>query len=252
MISFSREQLFLVTGASSGIGRATALLLVSLGASVVAVGRDEQRLRETRDASAAPDAFHLYPRELLEDLQGIGAWVRGIREDHGKFSGLFSCAGAMYMDSLRDYNYENAQRTFSLHFHVPILLAQAIADRRNCIGAGTSLVFVSALGGVVPQAGLLTYGAAKAALISAAKNLSKELGKRKIRVNTISPALVKTPLTTKDYADFMGYDPLAVEAPQYPLGIGEPEEVAQAGIFLLSARASWITGQNIVLDGGRY
>lgn len=252
MISFQREQVFLVTGASSGIGRATALLLTELGASVAALGRNEARLEAVRQASACPEAVHLYPYDLTRDPDDLTRLVKTIREEHGKLSGLCSCAGIMYMDTLRGYERRQSAAVFTLHATVPLLLARAVTDRRNCVGAGTSLVFVAALGGVAPPAGLLSYGAAKAALIAAAKSLSRELGSRRIRVNCVSPALVRTPMTEKDYAGFMGHDVLAAEAANYPLGLGEPEDVAAAAVFLLSKRARWISGRNLVLDGGRY
>lgn len=252
MISFDRSQLFLVTGASSGIGRAAARLLVDLGARVAAVGRSAARLEEARAGCSCPDAFLICPRDLTDRPEDLGAWVRGFREKWGKFHGLLSCAGQMHMDGLREYNRRQADAVITLHVHAPLMLAQAVTDRRNCLGAGTSLVFVAALGGVVPQTGLLSYGAAKAALIVAAKNLSKELGKRQIRVNTLSPALVRSPMTENEYTNLMGYDVLAAEAAHFPLGLGLPDDVAHAAIFLLSSCARWISGQNIVLDGGRY
>lgn len=252
MIAFDREQLFLVTGASSGMGRATAQLLVRLGASVVATGRNEERLWAAKAKSACPEAFHVHARDLLRTPEGVHGWVRELSKIHGKFAGLACCAGAMCMDSLRNYDTRRADEVFTLHLHIPLLLAAAVTDRRNCVGPGTSLVFVAALGGVTPQAGLLSYGSAKAALVLAARNLSKELGGRKMRVNCISPALVRTPMTEKGYAALMGYDVLAAEEANYPLGIGQPEDVAHVAVFLLSAQARWISGQNIILDGGRY
>lgn len=252
MIFFERQQLFLVTGASSGIGLAVAQLLVKLGASVAAVGRSVQALEKAREQSVCPEAFHVCPRDLADSPEELSPWVQSMRQRWGKFSGLLSCAGLMYMDGLRNYSAAETAVAFNLHLHVPLLLAQALSDRRNCVGAGTSIVFIAAMGGVVPQVGLLSYGAAKAALIAAAKNLSKELGHRQIRVNCLSPALVRTPMTEGDYTNLMGYDVLATEEANYPLGLGQPEDVAHAAAFLLSPQARWISGQNMVLDGGRY
>ncbi len=252
MISFSREQRFLVTGASSGIGRAVAQLLVALGATVLANARDPAKLETAKSASGAPEAFIVCPQDLTAPDLDFGLYVKNLRESHGKFSGFVSCAGMMYMDGLREYASAKASNVFALHLHAPVALAQAISDRRNCIGAGTSIVLVAALGGVIPQAGLLTYGAAKAALILASKNMAKELGKRRMRVNAISPALVRTSMTENDYAQQMGYDVLESEASQYPLGIGQPVDIAHATAFLLSDKSRWISGQNLIMDGGRY
>lgn len=252
MISFSAGQLFLVTGASSGIGAATALLLSSLGASVAAVARNGEKLLNVKNSAANPDRFYTFARDLVQDLDTTDEFVRAIVKEHGKLSGFCSCAGVMYMDSLRSFDWEKSAAAMLLHCVAPIKLAEAVADRRNCAGAGTSLVFVSALGAVYPQAGLLSYGAAKGGLLTAAKAMSKEVGKRKIRVNCVSPALVRTPMTVNDYSGLMGYDVLEAEAPNFPLGIGEPRDVASACVFLLSDQARWISGQNLILDGGRY
>ena len=252
MISFRREQLFLVTGASSGIGRAVTLLLTELGASVVALGRDKRKLEGVRLDSVRPETVHLCPYDLMQDPGCLPQLVEDIRAQYGKLAGFCSCAGTMYMDGLRNYEYSQSVCVFTMHTLVPLALARAVTDACNCVGPGTSIVFIAAAGGVVPQGGLLSYGAAKAALIAAAKNMSKEMGSRHIRVNCVSPALVRTPMTEGDYAGLMGYDVLAQEAGNYPLGLGNPEDVAAAVVFLLSDRARWISGRNLLLDGGRY
>lgn len=249
MISFKEEQLFLVSGASSGIGRATALLLNRMGASVIALGRNQDRLAEAKEAAHSPQRFHLHSVDLLQepDIRGL---VTSLRKQYGKFSGFCSCAGTMFMDSLNNYDPQKAASVYMLHAQIPLMLTQSLADRRECTGAGTSIVFVAALGGVVVQPGLLSYGGAKAALISEEKCLSKELGKRKIRVNCVSPGLVRTAMTEGAYSSLMGYDVLAAEEANYPLGIGQAEDVASICVFLLSDAAKWISGQNIILDGG--
>lgn len=252
MISFSPEQLFLVTGATSGIGLATAHLLNSLGAAVVANGRDKDKLAKARESAANPDAFHPAAFDLMANIAEIPDFVSSLRQEYGKFSGFCSCAGIFQMDSLRTFQTDTADAMLAIHYKAPLLLAKTLADRRNNIGKGASIVFVAALGGVFFQAGLLSYGAAKAAMIGAAKSLGKELAPRGIRVNCVSPALVRTPMTEGDYAAFMGYDVIAEAEEKYPLGLGMPEDVAAAAVFLLSGKARWITGQNIILEGGAF
>lgn len=252
MTGFAGEQKFLVTGAGSGIGRACALQLIRRGASVIGLGRNADKLEETREGASAPERFTACPFDLAKNAHDIPALITGLCKEHGKLSGLCSAAGTFHMDSLRSFTLEASDELNLIHFQAPLLLAQNFSDRRNCVDAGASIVFIAALGGVFPQQGLLSYGAAKAALIAAGKSLSKELGPRKIRVNSISPALVRTPFTAEAYANFMGYDVLAAESPLYPLGIGAPADVAEMAVFLLSPEARWITGQNILMDGGRF
>lgn len=252
MTGFTRGQVFLVTGAGSGIGRSCALLLNRLGATVIGLGRNANKLEAARGDCPMPERFFACPFDLAKNAQQIPELIAGLRKEHGKLSGMCSAAGTFHMDSLRSFTLAASDEMNLIHFQVPLLLAQHFSDRRNCVGAGASIVFIAALGGVVPQAGLLSYGAAKAALIAAGKSLSKELGQRQIRVNSISPAVVRTPFTEGAYTNFMGYDVLAAESPLYPLGIGEPTDIAEMAVFLLSSGARWITGQNIIMDGGRF
>lgn len=252
MISFDESQKFLVTGAGSGIGRATALLLNSLGATVIGLGRGVVKLEACRQQAANPDHFFCAPFDLAENADDIPALLASLRKEHGKLTGLCASAGQFHMDAMRNFDRSVSDHMNLINFQAPILLAKNFADRRNCQGAGSAIVFIAAFGGVLPQPGLLSYGAAKAALIAGAKSLAKELGSRKIRVNCISPAIIRTPMTEGDYSAFMGYDVLAAEAPLYPLGLGEPEDIASAAVFLLSSASRWMTGQNLVLDGGRF
>lgn len=252
MTAFTSEQRFLVTGAGSVIGRSCALLLNRQGATVIGLGRNADKLEATRGDCPAPERFFVCPFDLAKNAQQIPELIAGLRKEHGKLSGLCAAAGKFHMDSLRSFTLAASDEMNLINFQAPVLLAQNFSDRRNCIGAGASILFIAAFGGVLPQPGLLSYGAAKAALIAASKSLSKELGPRQIRVNAISPAIVRTPMTEGAYAGFMGYDVLAAEAPLYPLGLGEPADIAEMAVFLLSPAARWITGQNIIMDGGRF
>ena len=174
---------------------------------------------------------------------------RGLRERYGKLSGLAHAAGATLTAPLREYELSTAHDLFDLLFHVPMLLAKGFADRRNNVGNGASMVFIGAAGAVAPVPSLLIYSSAKGALLTAARSISKELAPQGIRVNCISPGLVKTPMQ-HEYADYLGVDVFAKVEQNYPLGLGEPEDIAAAAVYLLSARAKWITGQNMLLSGG--
>lgn len=252
MIFFDADQKFLVTGAGSGIGKATALLLNSLGATVISLGRRLEKLESAKSEADAPERFFTVSFDLAKESPQMPDLLAALRKEHGKLTGLCSCAGKFHMDALRNFEQGVSSDMNLINFQAPILLAKNFADRRNNIGAGAAIVFIAAFGGVLPQPGLLSYGAAKAALIAAAKSLSKELGPRQIRVNCISPAIVKTPMTEGDYTNFMGYDVLEAERPLYPLGLGEPRDIASVAVFLLSAVSRWLTGQNLILDGGRF
>lgn len=247
---FAQEQAILVTGASSGIGRAIALECVAQGARVLACGRDGERLEKARQESLAPERWISVCKDLLEDMPGLPQWVRQIARDHGKLWGLAHAAGEGVMDSLQTYDLAHARRHIDLNFHVPLLLAQGFCDRRVFVKGG-ALLFLSSVSAVFPEKGHLVYGAAKAALAAAAKSISQEVVSRGLRVHCLSPGIVDTPMEAEAEA-FMGPDYRQEQLREYPLGFGRPEDVAGMATFLLSDRAAWLTGQNYVLAGGRY
>lgn len=250
MTAFQPEQRILVTGASSGIGRAIALECIAQGATVLACGRDEEKLEQARQTSSAPERWISIRKDLLEDMEGLPLWVRRRAQEHGKLWGLAHAAGEGLMDSLQLYNLERARRHFDLNVHVPLLLAQGFCDRR-VFSKGGALLFLASVSAVFPEKGHLAYGAAKAAVAAAAKSISQEVAPRGLRVHCLSPGIVDTPMEEAAEA-FMGPDYRQEQLSQYPLGFGRPEDVAGMAAFLLSERAAWLTGQNYVLAGGRY
>lgn len=247
---FTASQTILITGASSGIGRAIALECNAQGATVLACGRDEMKLAACRDAAHAPERFISIRRDLLENMEEIPLWVREVSKQYGKLWGMVCAAGEGLMDSMQAYSLENARWHFDLNFHAPMLLAKGFCDRRVNVKGGALLV-VSSASAVFPEKGHLVYGAAKAALMAAAKSISQEVAPRGLRVHCLSPGIVDTPMQ-KQAEELMGPDYRANQLREYPLGFGRPEDVAYMAAFLLSEKAAWVTGQNFVLAGGRY
>lgn len=249
-MTFTAEDVILVTGASSGIGASIARLCVERGATVLAVGRDSGRLASAREAAAAPGRWTSLVRDLADQPEGLEDWVRGLAKNHGRLWGLVHCAGIAVMDTLRTFDLAQSRELFDINFNVPLLLSRAMADRR-VHARGGAIVFLASVSGVFPEKGHLLYGAAKAALLAAAKSISQETAASGLRVNCISPGIVDTPMEKAAEA-FMGPHYREAQLAQYPLGFGQPEDVAEMAVFLLSAKARWITGQNFILAGGRY
>lgn len=247
---FSPGQRILVTGASSGIGRAIAQKCVALGATVLAVGRDAGRLAEARAQAAEPARWISLERDFTSQMDAIPAWLRSLSAEHGKLFGLAHAAGSGLMDSLQLYELDSARAYFDLNFHVPLLLAKGFADRRVSLRGG-AMCFLTSASAVYPEKGHLLYGAAKSALACAAKSMSQELAPRGIRVHCLAPGIVETPMEAAAEA-MMGPGYREEQLAAYPLGFGQPEDVANMAAFLLSEQARWITGQNFVLAGGRY
>ncbi|MDR2153253.1 MAG: SDR family oxidoreductase [Helicobacteraceae bacterium] len=244
MIEFSAESRFIVTGASSGIGEGIALALNALGASVIAIARDENRLENARKKAKNPESFFTVSKDLCADLNALPDFIKSLREQYGKFAGMAYCAGISLLSPLRSYNQESAQKVFDINYFAPIQTAKALLDKRNNIGAQTSIVFIASIAARICDKSQLIYAGSKAALIASAKSISKEAATLKMRVNTISPADINTPMTANLAAMRDDREKL------YPFGFGAVEDVANLAVFLLSDKASWITGQDYVLDGG--
>ena len=250
MTTFSAAQRILVTGASSGIGRAIALLLNERGATVLANGRDMERLEQVRTACADPSRMLLAPRDMTADMESLPAWLKGLSRQFGPLHGLVCSAGATWNAPMALYDLAKVRQLFDLCCHAPLLLGGAFCDRRANTGTGAAIVFIAAAAAVAPNPGQGAYGAAKAALVSGAICLAKEAAPRGVRVNCISPGLVQGPMMDAT-VEQLGQSFLEKEQPLYPLGFGKPQDVASMAAFMLSQEASWLTGQNIMLAGGR-
>lgn len=250
-VSFSSTQVFLVSGASSGLGQAIALMLNALGATVVTNGRDIKKLQNLKKLAQFPDSIHLEPLDLTADMEALPSWVNSLRKVYGKFTGFVHSAGLGLVAPLQNYDYLHTQKLLDIHLHAPMLITKGLADRRNNIGAGTSLVYISSISAVIPLKAKIAYSAAKSAMQTAAFCAAKELSSQGIRINCISPALIDTPMGM-GWENFMGEAYAEKDRSAYPLGVGKPSDIANTACFLLSDNARWITGQNIVVDGGRY
>jgi glucose 1-dehydrogenase len=243
----------LVTGASSGIGRAVCLRLAKDGqdsgrpARIAALDVDpsaslEKLIDELRQLGAEAVAIH-----ADIGLPGTPAAVvtRAI-EQFGGLDGLVSNAGINRPAPLVHYSIEDWDRVFAVNTRAAWLLVKA-AHPALCASRGAVVVIASMSGGQ-PHANLGAYGPSKAAAIMLVKVLAQELGRDGIRVNSVSPGLVRTGMTAKVYAD---PDTAAQRAALVPLGrVATPEDIADVAAFLLSHDARYITGHDLVVDGG--
>ncbi len=247
---FTAEQVILVTGASSGIGQAIALQLNAHGATVIACGRNEERLEQTRSMALHAERWVSIVHDLVQDLENLPAWISELRSQYGKFWGLVNAAGTSYLTNVQSYDLAKAQHHYDINLHAPLMLAKGFTDRRNYMPGG-ALLFIASAAALFPEKGHIVYGAAKAALANAAKVISQEMAPRKLRVHCLAPGIVDTPM--QQLAEqAMGTDYRQQQLSRYPLGFGAGEDIAHMVSFLLSEKARWITGQNFVLSGGCY
>jgi NAD(P)-dependent dehydrogenase (short-subunit alcohol dehydrogenase family) len=242
---FSLEnKTILVTGASSGIGRAAAIECAKMGAQVIVTARNEERLTETL--------------QILKNEMGGGSSITAdlaVMEDIDRLvnavpplNGLVNNAGINKLLLPQFINEVDLTQMFQINTLAPILLTQRLLKKKKIL-KGASIVFTSSVGGVckVSPANSV-YSATKGAINGFMMNIALDLREKEIRCNSVNPGLVETNL--------MGHgtvtdEQLDILKKKYPLGrFGKPEEIAHAIIYLLSDASSWITGTNLVIDGG--
>lgn len=248
MISFTKDQKYIVTGASSGIGEGIALLLNELGATVIAMGRSEDRLHALKCKAQNPEAMFLEFKDLAQDVGALPDYVKELREKYGKFSGMAYSAGVTAVAPVQVFDYEYAKRIFDINYFAPIMMTKGLLDRRNNVGKGASFVYLSSLDAFVSTRGQTLYAGSKAALSATIKGMAREVAFRCIRMNSLLPSMIKTPMTTSAESDKYGAKEVVDD--QHPFGWGRVEDVANFAVFLLSDKAKFLSGQNYIVDSG--
>lgn len=237
----------LVTGSSSGIGRATAIHLSRLGAKLILIARNEKRLKETL-ARMEGEGHSIYPFDL-KNINGIAQLVDTIVKEQGKLHGLVHCAGIGTMRPLQMTTYDFLHDMLLINFYAFIELVRTIAKKNNHADV-SSLVAISSVMSRRGEKSIIAYCASKGALDSAIRALAKELASKNIRINSVVPGVIGTEMAVESM-DTAGKEEFErnVLASQY-LGLGESIDVANAVAFLLSDASKFITGTGLVVDGG--
>lgn len=243
MNPFSLEgKTILVTGASSGIGKATAILCADMGAKVIAIGRNEHRLEETMGSMSGEG--HV---KFVFDLNDERAVDKALSEI-SLIDGLASCAGVANMNPFQFVSRQEMDGVFLTNFFSPVMMVNKLLKAKK-LQKGSSIVFVSSVDGPkVVHAGNSVYSASKSALVGMARNLAIDLIGKRIRVNCVLPGTTDTEMIrTANVTEEM----LQETAKSLPMKrFAKPDEIAAAITFLLSDASSYMTGTEIVVDGG--
>jgi len=252
---FSLEKkTILVTGASSGIGKAIAVECSKMGATVIITARNEARLQETLSEMLTLRTVQLHSNDtrfkhsmIIADLS-MQSDLLSLIEKTPKLDGLVNCAG---LNKIVPFHFVNAgalEEVMSVNFTAPTLLsAKLVKDKK--LNKNSSIVFISSISGVVcVGGGNSIYSASKGAVNGMMKNMALDLAPKNIRVNSVNPGMVETHIFD---AGTISAEQLEEDKKRYPLKrYGKPEEVAYAVVYLLSDASQWITGSSLIIDGG--
>lgn len=231
----------LVTGASSGIGKAIAVSCARLGASVCLTGRNKERLQDTfqllegngHESVSADLSSETETGELVQSLPAL--------------DGIVHCAGIGFRKPCKMLTSADVDAVMGINFKSAVLLQAGLLSAKK-VNREASIVFIASRAAESPSMGNALYSASKGALIAYARCLSLELASRLIRVNCICPAMVWTDLVLQGG---LTREDLEKEQMKYPLKrYGEPEDVANLCVFLLSGASSWMTGSCVNITGG--
>lgn len=233
----------LITGASSGIGRACAVCAAGLGATVILVGRRQGALDETL-AKCAGNGHIIIAGDLTSD-----EFVKRLAEEAGKIDGIVHAAGIGPMCPIGMVSENHVETVMRTNYY-SFLEMMKCYSKRKYRNDHLSVVAISSVSACSGWGGATVYCGSKGALSSSVRALAVELASKGIRVNAVCPSNIRTPMYAAGALDMNDEASLQELMKKQPLGLGEPEQVAWPVCFLLSDAANFITGVNLPVDGG--
>ena len=240
---FSLEgKIILVTGASSNIGRRIALRCADMGAAIIIAARDKERMQET--VNMMEGQGHRYMACDLTKPEDIETLVDSLPV----VDGLVLCAARFDTTPVKHLSRESVREMFDTNTFANFDIIQKLL-RRKKIAKGGSVVFISSVASMRPYKGNSLYSATKGAINSFSKVLATELGTKRIRVNCVHPGIVRRDEGIREGA--LTAEQQRSEMEKFPLGMGETDDIAYASVYLLSDVAKWITGIDLIVDGGQ-
>ena len=247
--SFSlQSKKIVITGASSGIGRATAIACSQQGANLLLIGRQAEELEITRALLEPSTHVNILIIDLTK-FDEVTASIKVALVDFGPIDGVIHAAGISTTLPFRNSTVGKMNDFFQVNVAAALHLTQQLIKPGAVSVNGASIVFLTSVMSQVGESAKVLYSMSKGALLSASRSMAIELAPKKIRVNCIAPGVVDTPMSQKAY--YSQNPELKERITQlHPLGLGQPEDVANACVFLLSDASRWITGTQLMVDGG--
>lgn len=236
----------LVTGASSGLGMATAIMLARLGARLVICGRDSERLALTE--KRLPLGEHVAVNFDIASFDETHDILVKLSANDDPFHGVFHAAGVVSLRLAKLYNVESIQSVFAPTVNGALAIGKACA-KKKVMADGGSVVFMSSVAGSRGRAGMGVYATSRAAVGGLTRALAAEFAPRGIRVNEIVAGAVDTPMH-EGIVKNLGASSEDAYRDLHMLGFGQPSDIANAAAFLLSDASRWVTGSSMAVDGG--
>lgn len=250
-----KDRVFVITGGARGLGLTQAEAILEAGGRVYALDRAERPSADfdrvaTRAKSELGTALE-YVRADVRDQEGLHAIAAGIVQQEKRIDGLIAAAGILQVTPALEYTKKDADEMFGINLAGVFMSAQAVAKQMVQLGTPGSMVLIASMSGSIANRGLLcpAYNASKAGVVQLGRNLAMEWGQYGIRVNTLSPGYILTDMVENVLKD----QPEKREeyASQNPLGrLSKPSEFRGAAVFLLSDASSFMTGSDLIIDGG--
>lgn len=237
----------IVSGASSGVGRAIAVALSAAGARVILLGRSEDRLKETASLCSDPSGVELLPLDLAR-TEDIAPAITRLAARIGRIYGLCHSAGNIQTLPLSALTPERVRASMEINYFAGIELARALARRDVLDPDSGSMLWMASVAAHRGAPARTTYCASKGAVVAAVRAMALELAPRKVRVNSLSPGLLRSKMNTG--AGALDDKQWAQIEAMHPLGAGTVEDVARTAVFMLSPASTWLTGADWILDGG--
>jgi len=238
----------LITGASSGIGKECAFRCYEEGAKVHLLGRNERSLKEIyAQLNDNNNSISVLDLQDFERYQNI---IESIVTKHGKIDGFIHSAGYQITLPISAMNYQMYLDIFSVNTISAFEFIRLLSKRNYSNLSGMSIVLIASIMSIIANPALTAYCATKAALVGGAKALALELANKGMRINCISPGTLGDTAMTENLKKQISEEEFHKIEQEYPMGLGSIKDISSLCLFLLSDESKWITGQNIIIDGG--
>jgi len=238
---------YMVTGAASGIGRATSILLSEQGAKVVLVDINEDGLNETASLCVR-DLTYILILDLTMPETFKGKILSCVKEI-GKLNGFVHLAGMPYVSPLKTVTKEKCDLVYKVNTYAAVELAKIFTSKKVYAGEYGSIILISSVYGIVGSPANVGYALSKGAIVGMTKALAMEFAPKHIRVNCVAPGFIRTNMMDSVSKSFSSDYVNRLEL-LHPLGLGDAKDIANSILFLFSDMSSWVTGAVLNIDGG--